>query len=167
MSSERILMRIPGKVADIPTRFKYAPVDQSNYHLSATEILMATDAELNEYVGLKKLAPYRKKNGRDDWDSKRTERLKEFKEKVRSRAGLSSWAATSEEQQPRKKRKGKNERERAKRTEAPSVSLDDGNVRTDTPTAHGLDEDVDDKQENGEPHKNKRKRKRQSISAEV
>lgn len=77
---------------------------------------MATDAELNEYVGLKKLAPYRKKR-RDEWDPKGAEKLKEFKGKVHERTGV--WRSTGAgvgdgDRGGEKKRKGKKERQKAK-----------------------------------------------------
>lgn len=80
---------------------------------------MATDAELNQYMGVKKYAPYRK--GKERWDASKIERLKEFKSAVGKRA-WAPWAdgnggkdggdgGTAEK---KKKRKGKKEREREK-----------------------------------------------------
>ncbi|KAI8639130.1 KRI1-like family C-terminal-domain-containing protein [Parasitella parasitica] len=53
---------------DLYTRFKYARTEPEDYGLTAEEILLAEDAELNKYVGMKSLAPYRpqKKKERDD-----------------------------------------------------------------------------------------------------
>jgi len=48
------------QVGDLPTRFHYAPVMPDNFGLAAEEILLATDAELNDYAGLRRLAAYRK-----------------------------------------------------------------------------------------------------------
>ena len=86
-------------------------MQKSNFGLTAAEILMATDAELNEYIGIKKLTPYRK--GRDRWDNKQVERLRNFREKVQSRTGTSQWTVASVEH-AKKKRKGRKERERAR-----------------------------------------------------
>ncbi|KAF9581260.1 hypothetical protein BGW38_001782 [Lunasporangiospora selenospora] len=47
-------------VGDQPTRFKYHKVGSSSYGLSPVEILLADDADLNEFVSLKKFAPYRR-----------------------------------------------------------------------------------------------------------
>ncbi|WFD24760.1 Kinetochore protein Spc24 [Malassezia equina] len=47
-------------IGDTPTRFKYASVPKENYGLSAVEILLADDADLNNVVGLRNLQPYRK-----------------------------------------------------------------------------------------------------------
>ncbi|KAG7672609.1 hypothetical protein Ndes2526B_g08865 [Nannochloris sp. 'desiccata'] len=47
-------------VGGIPTRFRYKEVQPENYGLSVEEILMMDDKELNQVVGLKKVAaPYR------------------------------------------------------------------------------------------------------------
>lgn len=65
----------------LPTRFKYVPVLPSAYGLSPLEIFMADDTDLNEVVGLKKLAPYRRDKGKA-WDSKRNEKLREFRKNL-------------------------------------------------------------------------------------
>ena len=70
---------------------------------------MADDKDLNQYMGVKKLAPYRKAG---TWDQKRGERLKEFKTKMKDRMG--HYDAESSEARPQKKRKGKKERQKAK-----------------------------------------------------
>ncbi|KAG1454308.1 hypothetical protein G6F56_007350 [Rhizopus delemar] len=44
---------------DVYTRFKYTKTDADDYGLTPEEILMADDAELNKYVGIKQMAPYR------------------------------------------------------------------------------------------------------------
>ena len=69
---------------------------------------MATDQELNEYMGVKKYAPYRKEAR---WDPKRVDRLKAFKEKISERAsvaGIGQGSGTADKST--KKRKGKKER---------------------------------------------------------
>ncbi|KAI8890525.1 Krr1-domain-containing protein [Backusella circina FSU 941] len=44
---------------DTFTRFKYAKTEPEDYGLSAEDILLADDAALNKYIGMKQLAPYR------------------------------------------------------------------------------------------------------------
>ena len=46
-------------IGDMPTRFKYRSVEPNSYGLSTTEILMANDTSLKQFVSLKKMAPYR------------------------------------------------------------------------------------------------------------
>lgn len=48
-------------IGDLKTRFKYTSVPAKSYGLSASEILMTDDKNLNQFVSLKKLAPYRQK----------------------------------------------------------------------------------------------------------
>jgi protein KRI1 len=71
--------------AGMPTRFRYVLVAKNPYRLSASEILLADDKDLNEYNGLKKLAPYSKQ--RETWDAGRSGHLREFKIEVSGRSG--------------------------------------------------------------------------------
>ena len=105
----------------MPTHFRYVPVAKAPFGLNASEILLADDKDLNEYVGLKKLAPYRKQ--RDTWDAKRGERLREFKKKVSGRLEETGTNESTMEhlvdgEHKAKKRKGKKERARDKATQA-------------------------------------------------
>ncbi|KAF8953200.1 KRI1-like family C-terminal-domain-containing protein [Flammula alnicola] len=75
-------------VGDLPTRFKYVPIQSQAYSLTPAEILMATDQELNEYMSVKKYAPYRQeKADRHRWNPKAQEKLHELKTKIGERAG--------------------------------------------------------------------------------
>ena len=69
---------------------------------------MADDKDLNQYMGIKKYAPYRKGS---NWDKHRPERLKEFRGKLRTN-GAGENGEGRELQV--KKRKGKKERQKAK-----------------------------------------------------
>lgn len=101
-------------VGDMPTRFKYMPVLPQSYGLTPTEILLADDSELNEYVGLRKVAaPYRKDKGRT-WDANRAEKLTELRKKVGERIGRGEGALDSSAGDAKKKRKGKKERQKEK-----------------------------------------------------
>ncbi|KAF5317330.1 hypothetical protein D9611_003660 [Ephemerocybe angulata] len=131
-------------VGDMPTRFKYVPVSQVNYSLDPVDILMATDKELNEYMSVKKYAPYRHERGdRSKWDPKQQEKLRELKESLKkrqmafgnydangarggsgangSRVGSGKRGAEGAEEEggekPKKKRMGKKERLRLKAEE--------------------------------------------------
>ena len=106
----------------MPTRFRYVPVAETPFGLSASEILLADDKDLNEYVGLKKLAPYRKQ--RETWDAKRGERLREFKKKVSVRleetgANDATMEHPVDSEHKATKRKGKKERMREKAARDP------------------------------------------------
>jgi len=92
-------------VAGMPTRFKYTTTAKSSYGLTPTEILLADDKDPNEYVGLKKLAPYRKQ--RDTWDAKRGKRFHEFKKKLSGRVGVGVDVNEGEHLNDNKAKKGR------------------------------------------------------------
>ncbi|EEF47382.1 Trichohyalin, putative [Ricinus communis] len=74
-----------GTVGDLKTRFKYAKVQPERYGLKTEEILMLDDQELNQYVSVKKLAPYRD----SEWKVHKN-RKDQLKEKIKElrRGGL-------------------------------------------------------------------------------
>jgi protein KRI1 len=124
------------QVAGKPTHFRYVPVAKTAFGLAPAEILLADDKDLNEYVGLKKLAPYRKQ--RDTWDAKRHTRLREFKTKVSERLGEAGADVVAghlaEGERKTKKRKGKKERTREKAAVAPEQEARDVETKaTDSP----------------------------------
>eukprot|EP00850_Spirogloea_muscicola_P007839 SM000040S14851 [mRNA] locus=s40:754270:767547:+ [translate_table: standard] len=53
-------------IGDLPTRFRYRAVAPNMYGLNAAAILVADDSELNQFVSVKKLAPYQTK----EWQPK-------------------------------------------------------------------------------------------------
>ncbi|KAL3845548.1 hypothetical protein ACJIZ3_002951 [Penstemon smallii] len=67
-----------GTVGDLKTRFKYKQVEAKRFGLSPAEILMMDDKDLNQYVPLKKLAPYQEKG----WKVPRIKTL-QVKEKIK------------------------------------------------------------------------------------
>jgi protein KRI1 len=160
----------------MPTHFRYVPVAKTPYSLSASEILLADDKDLNEYVGLKKLAPYRKQ--RDTWDANRGERLREFKKKVSGRLEeTGANDATMEDlvdgEHKAKKRKGKKERTREKAArvaEGTEVVQEVETKTTDSPRksnkrAEEQNEDVGEDMgitASSEPVKKKRRRQKKS-----
>ncbi len=106
----------------MPTRFKYVPVQSQTYALTPAEILMATDQELNEYMSVKKYAPYRQEKGdRHRWNPKVQEKLHDIKAKVSERTGM-AFASSSggrtrtdgDHAEKPKKRMGKKERMKLK-----------------------------------------------------
>lgn len=50
-------------IGDLKTRFKYKKVQPNSFGLETFEILQSDDRDLNQYVSMKKLAPYRE----DEW----------------------------------------------------------------------------------------------------
>ena len=114
----------------MPTRFNYVPVQPDSFALTPAEILLADDKDLNEYVGLKKMAPYRDRAVK--WDVKRNERLKEFRERMKERGRV--WnrdkkngergGGGEEGKKKKKKRAGKNERK--KRMKDDGMEVDGG-----------------------------------------
>ena len=53
-------------LGDMPTRFKYRMVKPANYGLSIEEILMSDVKDLNRRMSLKKIAPYRSTNRKQE-----------------------------------------------------------------------------------------------------
>ena len=71
-------------IGDLKTRFKYAKIKPNRYGLSAAGILMMDDKELNQYVSLKQIAPYREK----EWkvpNSKRYQFMQRTKDLLRGK----------------------------------------------------------------------------------
>jgi len=123
-------------IGDTPTRFHYVPVQPTSFALTPAEIILADDKDLNSYVSLRKLAPYRKGKAKSGWDSKRAERLREFRDGMREKKRIwrtgeerrhgerertSVWKQRKDKrgevedgEGPKKKRKGKKERMKAK-----------------------------------------------------
>ncbi|KAI5475361.1 KRR1 interacting protein 1 [Pseudohyphozyma bogoriensis] len=106
------------KVGDVNTRFNYAKVAPSAYSLTPVEILMATDAELNAYMSLRKMAPYRQ--GEEKPRSKK--KLKEFRDALKNR----EWGVEiDEEAEERQKKRPKWSEEGAKKREKKEGSSTD------------------------------------------
>ncbi|AAS51750.2 ADL170Cp [Eremothecium gossypii ATCC 10895] len=72
------------KEKDLDIKFRYREVSPESFGLTTREIFMADDAALNEYIGLKKFAPYRAKELRNKDKRKvmKAKRLKEWRKKV-------------------------------------------------------------------------------------
>ncbi|KAJ4721556.1 protein KRI1-like [Melia azedarach] len=68
-------------IGDLKTRFKYAKVKPNRYGLKTEEILMMDEKDLNQYVSVKKLAPYREKEWKVQ-DSKRYQQKLKNKELI-------------------------------------------------------------------------------------
>jgi protein KRI1 len=84
-------------VAGIPTRFRYRDVRPASFGLSTDDILEADETDLNQFVSLKKLAPYRKPENEEKDIRKSSKRIYEFKKKLREkRLGIESSVPKAE-----------------------------------------------------------------------
>ncbi|KAG7533292.1 Kri1-like C-terminal, partial [Arabidopsis thaliana x Arabidopsis arenosa] len=82
-------------IGDLKTRFKYAKVQPNRFELDTGEILTLDDADLNQYVPLKKMAPYVEK----DWEVNK-HKVKEQKLKIRE-----LWEGKHNEKKSKKRKK--------------------------------------------------------------
>ncbi|KAG0369944.1 KRI1-like family C-terminal-domain-containing protein [Gamsiella multidivaricata] len=73
-------------VGDIPTRFKYHKVKPATFGLTPVEILLADDKDLNEFISLKKFAPYRRPDLQDEDARKfsKKKRVQMFRHKLKT-----------------------------------------------------------------------------------
>ncbi|CAG8488441.1 16127_t:CDS:10 [Dentiscutata erythropus] len=71
-------------IGDTPTRFKYKQVKPTSFGLTSAEFLLADDKDLNEYVSLKKIAPFRPENlvEKDIKKYSKKKRLQKFRKKL-------------------------------------------------------------------------------------
>ncbi|KAJ3181113.1 KRRI-Interacting protein 1 [Gaertneriomyces sp. JEL0708] len=97
---------IKSKLSTLPTSsrrpFAYRQVVPETFGLTPLEILEADDADLNSLVGLKKLAPFRKKEAVDKdmqrWKKKGKKKLKEFRKALREKMASTDQEAASHNQ---------------------------------------------------------------------
>lgn len=85
-------------IGDLKTRFKYREVGPKRYGLSTEEILALDDKELNQYVSIKKLAPYREK----EW---KVDRSKVLSQKQRNKLLLKGEKLDDQNRKDEKKRR--------------------------------------------------------------
>ena len=149
------------QIGDLPTRFKYQKAAPQDYGLTPAEILLATDAELNQFLGMKHYAPYRHGSGVGAAGRGMRDRLKELKAKLAKR----KWGEVPEDEEatggrsrdqgwgqnkggqgssagPAKKRKGKKERQ--KQAAAAGANADGGAAQAAGPSAGTKRKNADD-----------------------
>jgi protein KRI1 len=94
----------------VKTRFHYAKVQPQSFSLSAEEILLATDSELNAFMSLKKLAPYRQDS--PQWlkkeHEKQRKKVKELREVLKKR----KWGEEVDEEAAERELEKRKERKR-------------------------------------------------------
>ncbi|KAI0073576.1 Krr1-domain-containing protein [Panus rudis PR-1116 ss-1] len=170
-------------VGDMPTRFKYTKVKPQSFDLTPAEILLATDSELNQYLSIKKYAPYRKDQDKlSKWDKSRIERLKELKARLRDRnarwlngeslddlqngGGGGEGNGRRANREVQKKRKGKKERMKEKAAKAPggSENGDDGARMEQEPKASEDGSHSSGKKEKKDEEKKRKKDAEESPS---
>ncbi|KAL0351459.1 UNVERIFIED_CONTAM: protein KRI1 [Sesamum calycinum] len=71
-------------IGDLKTRFKYKTVKAKRYGLTPEEVLRMDDKDLNQYVSLKKLAPYREK----EWKVPRIKTIQLKQQSKKSHNGI-------------------------------------------------------------------------------
>jgi protein KRI1 len=72
-------------VAGIPCRFKYRQVEKEDFGLTADEILLAEDAELNKFVSLKRISAYSEPYGAGEQAHKVTKKRKRLRVAIKER----------------------------------------------------------------------------------
>lgn len=153
-------------VAGMPTRFKYTTAAPQTFALTPADILMATDKELNEYVSVKRYAPYRA----EKWDHHRGERLAEFREKLKERVGVTRTSHRNEDLTP-KKRLGKKERQKMKAAATGGedegrvgvVGVEEASAKKQKMVLEEQEDDVGHRPAENEPSKKKRRRKHKTV----
>ncbi|GAA6022704.1 hypothetical protein JCM11491_003738 [Sporobolomyces phaffii] len=110
MEDEYYGLEYEDQVGGVKTRFRYTKVAPSSFNLTPEEILLATDAELNAFMSLKKIAPYRMSEADQ---SKQRKKLKELRDALKNRKWgdeVDETKALEElERRKEKKRKWKSE----------------------------------------------------------
>ncbi|KAJ6426811.1 hypothetical protein OIU84_022410 [Salix udensis] len=75
MMEEYYKLDYEGTIGDLKTRFKYAKVEPNKFGLKTEEVLDMDDKELNQYVSIKKLAPYMDKEWKVPSAKKRQQKM--------------------------------------------------------------------------------------------
>ncbi|CDZ96656.1 KRR1-interacting protein involved in 40S ribosome biogenesis [Phaffia rhodozyma] len=88
-------------IGNLPTRFHYTKTAPQNYGLTPAEILMATDAELNQFLSIKQYAAFRADGGAGAGRVGRDKRLWELKKSLKGR----TWGEEPVEDRKNKWRK--------------------------------------------------------------
>ncbi|GAA5980268.1 hypothetical protein JCM11641_005524 [Rhodosporidiobolus odoratus] len=116
MVDEYYALDYEDKVGDVKTRFRYAKVQPSNYNLTPEEILLATDAELNSFMSLKKLAPYRQDS--PAWLKKQHEKQRKKVKELRDVLKKRKWGEEVDEEAAKEQLEKRKEKKRKYKAQA-------------------------------------------------
>lgn len=139
------------KVGDLRTRFKYAKVPASSFNLTPEEILLATDAELNAFMSLKKLAPYRQDSA--SWQAKQAQKQRKHLKELRDTLKTRKWGDEVDEEQAARALDKRRDKKRRYRENAEKRAAEAG-------TGAGAEaggEAASGRGEDGEPPKKKKR----------
>ncbi|KFH67167.1 hypothetical protein MVEG_07690 [Podila verticillata NRRL 6337] len=159
-------------IGDLPTRFRYHKVKPSNFGLSPVEILLADDKDLNEFVSLKKFAPYRRPDEQENDIKKysKKNRVQMFRHKLKQQVKDQDLDKNWDPVKRRKKEAEKKEREEAenKKTKEEDEETSKKDKKKDKKRKADDDEDKEAskakkskvvKEEEEEPRKPKKEKK--------
>ncbi|KAL0438066.1 UNVERIFIED_CONTAM: protein KRI1 [Sesamum latifolium] len=111
-------------IGDLKTRFKYKTVKAKRYGLTPEEVLMMDDKDLNQYVSLKKLAPYREK----EWKVPRIKTIQLKHQTKKSHNGDTSDSINKDRKRIRADGKATSEVVNAVETEKSDPAQSDGDT---------------------------------------
>ncbi|KAG0268250.1 hypothetical protein DFQ27_007218 [Actinomortierella ambigua] len=177
-------------IGDTPTRFKYSKVKSTAYGLTPVEILLADDKDLNEFVSLKKFAPYRRPEEEEHdiqrmskkkrlqqfrnklktqltkqpvdklWDPARWRR-REQEKKLREEEEQARMAHEEEEEKKKLKNKKKQDKKKEKKRLAKSASGDDKDSKNDSDSKKRKAEETSDEETERKKEKKDKKEKKE------
>jgi protein KRI1 len=107
----------------LPTRFRYHKVKPSNFGLTPVEILLADDKDLNEYVSLKKFAPYRRPDEQEHDIKKysKKNRVQMFRHKLKQQEEEGESSSKKDKKKKDKKRKSEEDEDSSSKSKKSKV----------------------------------------------
>ncbi|WVQ74342.1 hypothetical protein IAR50_003941 [Cryptococcus sp. DSM 104548] len=142
-------------IGDMPTKFKYTQAPSASFGLTPAEILLATDEELNQIVGMKSIAPY-KKGGIGMAGKGLGQRVRQLKEQLKERR----WG-----EEPGMPSNGKREKKRKREHHDDSVNGEAGGERKEKRSKADSEEKPSDKVKNGKRMGKKERKRLQAAAA--
>eukprot|EP01029_Cantina_marsupialis_P018167 TRINITY_DN4146_c0_g1_i1.p1 TRINITY_DN4146_c0_g1~~TRINITY_DN4146_c0_g1_i1.p1 ORF type:complete len:611 (+),score=328.22 TRINITY_DN4146_c0_g1_i1:34-1866(+) len=151
-------------VAGQPVRFKYRSVKDSDFGISTDEILEAEDRILNQFVPLKKLAPYRD----EEWEAMHGAK-KRFKYNLKKQRELEEEKAkeASEPQKSKKsKKKSKKDSKKRKSEEGEEEKEEVIENKEENEIVEEEEKESEDKTEKKKSKKSRRKRNKSKKTSD-